>query len=388
MELQGVDPETLELSAPCFGNRDVHPLESDLTIQHCGEPIGERLVITGRLLDGLGRPVRRQLIEIWQANASGRYAHKRDQHRAPLDPNFTGTGRCLTDDDGGYRFITIRPGAYPWRNHQNAWRPAHIHFSVFGTAFTQRMITQMYFPSDPLLALDPIYQSVTDPKARERLVARYDHDVSTPNQLSATGGTLCSPAITAPHGVLMTTISLPETPGQSAGPFFGHALPFQRCNELIPPGSSRSIRLHGVVTDGVGEPVPDALIEIWQPDADGMIPAATGSLHRDGWTFTGWGRASTDDAGHYSFTTVQPGLRNDSAPFIAMAVFARGLLNHLFTRVYLPGERLDDDKLLASLPADRRRTLVAVPDEHGLRFDIKLQGDGETVFLRYSRHRR
>lgn len=180
MELQGVDPETLELSAPCFGNRDVHPLESDLTIQHCGEPIGERLVITGRLLDGLGRPVRRQLIEIWQANASGRYAHKRDQHRAPLDPNFTGTGRCLTDDDGGYRFITIRPGAYPWRNHQNAWRPAHIHFSVFGTAFTQRMITQMYFPSDPLLALDPIYQSVTDPKARERLVARYDHDVSTP----------------------------------------------------------------------------------------------------------------------------------------------------------------------------------------------------------------
>ncbi|EUA03359.1 dioxygenase family protein [Mycobacterium kansasii 824] len=119
-----------------------------------------------------------------------------------------------------------------------------------------------------------------------------------------------------------------------------------------------------------------------------MIPAATGSLHRDGWTFTGWGRASTDDAGHYSFTTVQPGLRNDSAPFIAMAVFARGLLNHLFTRVYLPGERLDDDKLLASLPADRRRTLVAVPDEHGLRFDIKLQGDGETVFLRYSRHRR
>ncbi|OOK84469.1 dioxygenase family protein [Mycobacterium kansasii] len=115
-----------------------------------------------------------------------------------MDPNFTGTGRCLTDDDGGYRFITIRPGAYPWRNHQNAWRPAHIHFSVFGTAFTQRMITQMYFPSDPLLALDPIYQSVTDPKARERLVARYDHDVSTPNQLSATGGTLCSPAITAP----------------------------------------------------------------------------------------------------------------------------------------------------------------------------------------------
>ncbi len=177
-ELHEADPEGVELWAPCFGNRDVHPLEADLTIQHSGAPVGERMVVTGRILDGEGRPVRRQLVEIWQANAAGRYIHKRDQHPAPIDPNFTGTGRCLTDDDGNYRFTTIKPGPYPWKNHHNAWRPAHIHFSLFGTAFTQRMITQMYFPGDPLFVLDPIYQSITDQKARDRLVASYDHDVS------------------------------------------------------------------------------------------------------------------------------------------------------------------------------------------------------------------
>ncbi|WP_208972429.1 protocatechuate 3,4-dioxygenase subunit beta [Kineococcus rubinsiae] len=172
------DPEAVELLAPVFGERDVHASEADLTRTGTGEPIGERLVVTGRVLDGEGRPVRRQLVEVWQANAAGRYAHQRDQHPAPLDPNFTGVGRCLTDDDGTYRFTTIKPGPYPWNNHRNAWRPAHIHFSLFGTQFTQRLITQMYFPGDPLFALDPIYQSTTDPVDRELLVARYDHDVT------------------------------------------------------------------------------------------------------------------------------------------------------------------------------------------------------------------
>ena len=173
------DPEAVELLGPVFGHSDVDPLEADLTIQAGGEPVGERMVVTGRVLDGDGRPVRRQLVEVWQANAGGRYAHQRDQHPAALDPNFAGVGRCLTDDDGHYRFTTIKPGPYPWRNHRNAWRPAHIHFSVFGTEFTQRLITQMYFPHDPLFALDPIYQSVTDQAARDRLVATYDHDVTT-----------------------------------------------------------------------------------------------------------------------------------------------------------------------------------------------------------------
>jgi protocatechuate 3,4-dioxygenase beta subunit len=177
-DLHHADPEGVELWAPAFGHRDVSALEADLTIQHGGEPIGERMVVTGRVLDGDGRPVRRQLVEIWQANSGGRYIHKRDQHPAAIDPNFTGVGRCLTGDDGTYRFTTIKPGPYPWKNHRNAWRPAHIHFSLFGTEFTQRMVTQMYFPGDPLFALDPIFQSIVDPQARERLVAAYDHDVT------------------------------------------------------------------------------------------------------------------------------------------------------------------------------------------------------------------
>lgn len=178
-DLFEVDPETIERSAPCFGERDVDPLDADLTIGRPGEPIGERMLVTGRVLDSAGRPVRGQLIEIWQANAAGRYVHQRDQHPAALDPNFTGAGRCLTDQDGWYRFQTVKPGPYPWRNHRNAWRPAHIHFSVFGTAFTQRLVTQMYFPGDPLFALDPIYQSIVDQRARDRLVATYDHELTT-----------------------------------------------------------------------------------------------------------------------------------------------------------------------------------------------------------------
>jgi protocatechuate 3,4-dioxygenase, beta subunit len=166
-DLHHADPEGIELWAPVFGHQDVDPLEADLTIQHRGEPVGERMVVTGRVLD------------IWQANAGGRYIHKRDQHPAAVDPNFTGVGRCLTDADGTYAFTTIKPGPYPWKNHRNAWRPAHIHFSFFGTDFTQRMITQMYFPGDPLFALDPIYQAITDQAARDRLVAMYDHDVTT-----------------------------------------------------------------------------------------------------------------------------------------------------------------------------------------------------------------
>ncbi|RBP62790.1 protocatechuate 3,4-dioxygenase beta subunit [Brevibacterium sanguinis] len=172
------DPETIELHSPAFGHRDIGILESDLTVQAGGEPIGERIRVTGRIVDGEGRPVAGQLVEIWQANAAGRYIHKRDQHPAPIDPNFTGVGRTLTGPDGSYSFTTIKPGPYPWKNHHNAWRPAHIHFSLFGSEFTQRMVTQMYFPGDPLFALDPIYQSITDQKARDRLVATYDHDIT------------------------------------------------------------------------------------------------------------------------------------------------------------------------------------------------------------------
>jgi protocatechuate 3,4-dioxygenase alpha subunit len=189
----------------------------------------------------------------------------------------------------------------------------------------------------------------------------------------------------------MTTIPT-ATPGQTIGPFFGYALPFDRCNELVPPASPNAIRLSGVVADGEGQPVPDALVEIWQADAEGAVPRNPGSLRRDGSTFTGWGRASTGNDGRYVFSTVVPGaFRPGTAPFILLTVFARGLLNRLFTRAYLPGEHLADEPLLTSLPADRRGTLIATRDAAGLTFDIQLQeapGRPETVFLRYPRHHR
>ncbi len=175
-------PHTLsELTGPVYGDVGIGELDHDLTRQHAGEPLGERIVVAGRVLGSDGKPLRGQLIEIWQANAAGRYHHVVDQHDAPLDPNFSGGGRCLTDDDGGYRFVTVRPGAYPWGNHPNAWRPNHIHFSLFGRAFPERLVTQMYFPGDPLFAFDPIFNSIRDERARERLICRFELDLTTPD---------------------------------------------------------------------------------------------------------------------------------------------------------------------------------------------------------------
>lgn len=176
-------PQTLsELTAPVYGHDDIQELDDDLTRNAAvnGEPIGERIIVVGRVVDENNIPVPNTLVEVWQANSTGRYIHKRDQHDAPLDPNFRGAGRILTNEKGEYRFTTIKPGAYPWRNHENAWRPAHIHFSVFGTAFISRLVTQMYFPGDPLHKLDPIMQSIPDEKARERLIADYAHDITEP----------------------------------------------------------------------------------------------------------------------------------------------------------------------------------------------------------------
>ncbi|HET7420182.1 MAG TPA: protocatechuate 3,4-dioxygenase subunit beta [Candidatus Dormibacteraeota bacterium] len=165
---------------PAFGRISVRPDDADLTRQHPGEPLGERIVLSGRVTDSDGRPVRGTLIEVWQANAAGRYADPADQHPAPLDPNFTGAGRCLTDDEGRYRFVTVKPGAYPWRNHANAWRPAHVHFSLFGPALGSRLVTQMYFPGDPLIPLDPILGSIADPRGRALLIAAFDLETTLP----------------------------------------------------------------------------------------------------------------------------------------------------------------------------------------------------------------
>ncbi|MCP5155928.1 MAG: protocatechuate 3,4-dioxygenase subunit beta [Ectothiorhodospiraceae bacterium] len=170
-----------ELTGPVFGHDSIGPLDHDLTRNGVrnGEPLGERIVVTGRVLDDRGRPIPSTLVEIWQCNSAGRYNHAADQHDAPLDPNFLGGGRCITDDAGQYRFYTIKPAAYPWGNHHNAWRPAHIHLSLFGNSMASRLVTQFYFPGDPLLPLDPIFNSVPA-GARERLIADFSIDVTEP----------------------------------------------------------------------------------------------------------------------------------------------------------------------------------------------------------------
>lgn len=174
-------PGLAELTQPVYGHEDIGELDHDLTRNAAlnGAPLGERIVLTGRVLDERGRPVRHTLVELWQCNAAGRYVHRVDTHDAPLDPNFLGAGRTLTDAQGRYRFLTIKPGAYPWGNHPNAWRPNHIHLSLFGEHFASRLVTQMYFPGDPLLLHDPIYQS-TPPGVRERLVSSFELEVTEP----------------------------------------------------------------------------------------------------------------------------------------------------------------------------------------------------------------
>jgi protocatechuate 3,4-dioxygenase beta subunit len=176
-------PHTItEITGPALhATLDVTADDADLTIQHDSDPIGERINVFGRVFDTEGKPLRDTLVEIWQANAAGRYHHRSDIWPAPLDPNFSGAGRCVTDDDGRYRFTTIKPGPYPWGNHHNAWRPAHIHFSLLGRAFAQRLVTQMYFPGDPLFEYDPIFNSVADPRARERMIARFRIHETVPN---------------------------------------------------------------------------------------------------------------------------------------------------------------------------------------------------------------
>lgn len=171
-----------EITGPLFGDIKLEPGENDLSRRRetAKEALGERIIVVGRVIDEDDRPVPNSVIEIWQANAAGRYRHSVDQHNAPLDPNFIGAGRCITNEKGEYRFQTIKPGAYPWLNHPNAWRPAHIHLSLFGPCFATRLVTQFFFPGDPLIPLDPILNSIPTKEGRQRLIAAYAHDVTEP----------------------------------------------------------------------------------------------------------------------------------------------------------------------------------------------------------------
>ena len=385
------------MGAVLRSERDVDPLESDLTIQHSGEPIGERMVVTGRVVDGDGPagapPARRDL-----AGQRGRPLHPQARPTSRAAGPELHRRRALPDRRRRHLpFTTIKPGPYPWKNHHNAWRPAHIHFSLFGTEFTQRMITQMYFPGDPLFALDPIYQSITDQKARDRLVATYDHDAHHARVGHRVPvGHRAHRQRRAPRSrtptrerALMSTL-LTATPGQTSARSSA-----TRCRSTGQrAGAARlagAVRLHGVVTDGAGRPVPDALLEIWQADADGVDPDGHGSLRRDGWTFTGWGRASTDAKGSTASPPSSPVPRHaGAAPFFARRrVRPRTAQPAVHPR--LPARRAAGRRSAARVAApDRRDTLIAVTDEHGpaVRHSTAGARNRETVFLRYPGHRR
>jgi protocatechuate 3,4-dioxygenase beta subunit len=382
-------PHTLtEVTGPSFEREALDLRACDLTRDPSGPPIGERIVVSGRLLDEDGRALRRMLVEVWQANAAGRYNHPVDQHDAPLDPHFVGCGRILTDDEGRYRVVTIRPGAYPWKNHHNAWRPAHIHFSVFGPAFATRLVTQMYFPGDPLLPADPVFNCTADAAARDRLISRFDWDTTIPGHalgyrfdmiLAGREGTPMEPGA----GLVATT-------SQTVGPFFSIGLGDLLRDEIVPPGSKgERVTVRGRVLDADGAPVSDSMLELWQADAEGRY--AHPEDVRDGPldpAFGGHGRVATDAEGRFCFTTVKPGAvpgprGSVQAPHLAVSVFARGLLKRLITRLYFPGEPANEtDFALSLVEPPRRSTLVARQLQDGtLEWDVRLQGAGETVFF-------
>ena len=277
-------------------------------------PIGERMVVTGRVVDGDGRPVRHQLVEIWQANAGGRYIHKRDQHPAAIDPNFTGTGRCLTDGDGVYRFTTIKPGPYPWKNHRNAWRPAHIHFSLFGTEFTQRMVTQMYFPGDPLFALDPIYQGDRRPgragaAGRDVRPRRHPARVVHRLPLGHRAHRHAPHAARGGRGVM----TLVPTPGQTVGPVL-----------RLRPAVRRRLRARPAGPPGRGPAARTGARRRRRPGAGRADRALAGRARRRR-PAAGRARCAATATrspagaaprpttpGHYPFSTLTPGARRSS----------------------------------------------------------------------------
>jgi protocatechuate 3,4-dioxygenase beta subunit len=374
-------PDALtETTGPITGFGPISDSEHVLTHQYAGTPIGERIVVSGRVLDTSGRPIAGNLVEIWQANSAGRYAAPADHYDAPLDPNFTGTGRCLTDTNGWYRFTTIMPGSHRSDHRCDAWRPPHIHFSIMGATFDQRLITQMYFPGDPLLREDSIVQAVPEPQ-RSHLFSRLDHAVGESGWARGYRFDIVLPATRRPfseHGPHPG--AAPDTwrtPPQTIGPFFAPALLRPHWHNSVADSDPTAIELTGTVYDGARKPVPHAMIETWQPD-----PAAPSKGH-----FT---RTSTGSSGHYRLLTARPRrtpTSADAAPHIALSLFASGLNDRVITRVYLADDPSGNaaDPVLAALPTDRRRTLLAHPEGSGptarYRFDITLQGDEETVFF-------
>ena len=316
-----------------------------------GEAAGQRITVHGRVLDSDGKPIPHTLVEVWQANAAGRYRHVNDSWPAPLDPYFNGVGRCVTDENGEYRFTTIKPGAYPWRNHHNAWRPAHIHFSLFGTAFTQRLVTQMYFPDDPLFFQDPIYNAVPA-DARQRVRLRHHrrqlgtrvplrHRVARPGShppsrmRKPTTMSDFAPRYAVTPGD-QATATFGPTPSQTVGPYWKIGLDWGTDGEnVVPADTPGRITVRVTVLDGNRKPVADAMIETWQCDTDGRY----------------------------------------GAPHLLVGIFARGMLDRLYTRLYFPEDLAAHatDPVLTALPESQRVKLVADKSDDGYEWTVYVQ---------------
>lgn len=341
---------------------------ADLDGRHGGKPIGERIVVAGRVLDSDGLPVPGTLVEMWQANAAGVYEDPSDPGFFPHDPNFTGAGRCLTDPAGRFRFRTIKPGAYPQARGQ-IYRPSHIHFSVFGPTLGSRLITQCYFEGDPLIGWDPIAHSSGDLGVR-RLTARLDPE--------ATQSAGSQSALTYDYDIVLrscvagTRSGQVTSPSQTIGPRYGYALMFEGADEAVSPAGAGAVEIRGVVLDGRGERVsyPDAMLELWVGDQ--------------------FARTRTSPDGEYRAVLRKPAAAalpggQPLAPWVNVTVFARGLLKQVQTRMYFPDEGRANavDPVLDLVPRRRRPALAARREDGGLRFDIRLQGPGETPFFAF-----
>ena len=341
--------------------------ETDLNHQHAGQPIGQRIILFGRVLDSAGRPVPRTLIETWQVNGAGRYADPTDAGFLPLDPNFTGAGRCITGEDGSFEFLTLRPAAYPGQRG-GLYRPSHIHVSVFGPYLASRLITQCYFADDPLLKRDPIFQSVQNANAARRMTAEFVGERTELNgedsalayhwDIVLRGGTPSSPT-TAREDAETTS------PSQTIGPLYGFSLMWPGSEQAADPGQPGTVRIRGRVFDGAGAVVayPELMLELWAGDQ--------------------FARTRTDPDGAFSAVLAKPAAPAGQAPHVNVTLFSRGLLKQAQTRLYFPDEAAANaaDPVLTAVPTDRRPTLIARQDGADLVFDIHLQGDQETVFF-------
>jgi protocatechuate 3,4-dioxygenase, beta subunit len=342
--------------------------DTDLNHQHPGQPIGQRIILFGRVLDSAGQPVPHTLIETWQVNGAGRYADPVDHAFFPLDPNFTGAGRCVTGPDGSFEFLTLRPAAYPGQRG-GLYRPSHIHVSVFGPYLASRLITQCYFADDPLLQRDPIFQSVHNANAMRRMTAQFVGERTEPNNEDSAlayswdivlrGGTAV-PLAADGEAAAETT-----SPSQTIGPLYGFALMFPGSEIAADPAQPGSVRIRGRVFDGSGAPLayPESMLELWVGDQ--------------------FARTRTDAEGGFTAVLAKPAATAGQAPHVNVTVFARGLLKQAQTRLYFPDEAAANaaDPVLAAVPADRRPRLVARQDGDELVFDIHLQGDQESVFF-------